>query len=190
MKFRKPAPISTREQRPAPVTAVNPLPTESVVLPFEDRAAFEAARNAFMQQFRPATDMELLLVEDVAAAHWRLRRAEHMQTTWMSAQLQKTTATDPVLALEAIMNSPAMRMLQRYEARERRAYESAWRKLTDLQKDRNKQHSSAPQPTRPAHQQPRERTSVAEGMPPGVIHEPSPPPAAHMNGHRPAASSQ
>src|SRR5579864_1893041 len=51
------------------------LRTEQVILPGEDPAEFEALRGALHDEWEPATLTRALLVERLAIAAWRLRRA-------------------------------------------------------------------------------------------------------------------
>jgi len=51
------------------------LRAEQVVLPGEDRAEFEAEKQAWLDDWRPRTHTRAVLVERAAVASWRLRRA-------------------------------------------------------------------------------------------------------------------
>ena len=51
------------------------LRAEQVVLPGEDPAAFEAEKQAWFDDWRPATHTRAVLVERAAIASWKLRRA-------------------------------------------------------------------------------------------------------------------
>jgi len=191
MKYRKPAPLSTRQPKSVAcvggdAVAAQPFSSNSVVLPFEDPAAFESMRNAFLEQFRPATAMEMLLIDDIAASRWRMLRVIGMQTAYTNAQLEKSSAGNPLLALESIMNTPTMRLLMKMEATERRAYESAWRKLTALQKERKKEER---RPSAAAQAASQPAAEPAERSWPSVQNEPTPPPlTSARNGHHSHAS--
>jgi len=50
------------------------LRSETVVLPHEDRAQFEALRDSYMESFQPADQPQHDLIETMAAARWRLNR--------------------------------------------------------------------------------------------------------------------
>jgi len=106
------------------------LTAKDIVLPSEDASAFEALHAALLAQWEPATDGELLLVDDMAAARWRIRRIDKVHTAHMAAAEQSGTG------LSEIHLADALRKFQKYAASERRIYESAWRKLTVIQKER------------------------------------------------------
>ncbi len=50
------------------------LTAKSVLLPGEDPAALKALADTFLDTHRPATDEEFLLVEELVANKWRIRR--------------------------------------------------------------------------------------------------------------------
>jgi len=106
------------------------LTAKDIVLPSEDASAFEALHAALLAQWEPATDGELLLVDDMAAARWRIRRIDKVHTAHMAAAEQSGTG------LSEIHLADALRKFQKYAGSERRIYESAWRKLTIIQKER------------------------------------------------------
>lgn len=51
----------------------------AALLPSEDRGEWEALLNALRNEWSPKTPTEDLLVEKMAAADWRRRRAEHFE---------------------------------------------------------------------------------------------------------------
>jgi hypothetical protein len=50
------------------------LTAASAVLPTEDRAAFDAHRRGFFDEYQPATPTESQLVMEIAETSWRLNR--------------------------------------------------------------------------------------------------------------------
>ena len=56
------------------------LRAEHVVLPGEDPAAFEAERQAWQNDWRPASHTRAVLVERATIASWRLRRCVRVET--------------------------------------------------------------------------------------------------------------
>ena len=48
--------------------------SQQVVLPFEDPTQFEAMHASLTKQLKPGTDLECMLVDEMAAAQWRQRR--------------------------------------------------------------------------------------------------------------------
>ena len=55
------------------------LCAEQVVLPGEDPAAFEAEKQAWFDDWKPATHTRAVLVERAAVASWKLRRATRVE---------------------------------------------------------------------------------------------------------------
>ena len=64
------------------------LCAEQVVLPGEDPAAFEAEKQAWFDDWKPATHTRAVLVERAAVASWKLRRATRVE----AARLYETAA--------------------------------------------------------------------------------------------------
>jgi len=106
------------------------------VLPFESQNEYNAMYDAFMAQFAPANFIERVIVEDIANAFWRIRRVKAAQISYMTEKLGPYVIPNPLLATAEIMLSKEMRLLHKYEASYRREYESAWRKLQAIQKER------------------------------------------------------
>jgi hypothetical protein len=85
--------------------------------------------------------MELDLVERLAAAQWRLRRAQRMEAAVMNAQrLEVDTVSGDVndLGFDAglMASLPTLAMLHRYEARLMRDYHACVKLLVQIQKER------------------------------------------------------
>jgi len=106
------------------------------VLPFESQNEYNAMYDAFMAQFAPANFIERVIVEDIANAFWRIRRVKAAQISYMTEKLGPYVIPNPLLATAEIMLSKEMQRLHKYETSYRREYESAWRKLQAIQKER------------------------------------------------------
>jgi hypothetical protein len=48
-----------------------PAPSKQIVLPGEDPAEYDTLRQSVLDQYQPAHETERLLVEELAAGHWR-----------------------------------------------------------------------------------------------------------------------
>jgi|SRR5579884_3410333 len=166
MKFRKPAPLSRTHEKPV---ANHRLPASAVVLRFEDAAQFEALRESLDEQLRPATALEEILVDDIASAKWRLRRAETCQDAYINSQLAAQPGEDPMALMEKIATDKTMRAFEKWAATHRRAYESAWRRLAALQKGRKKEERVETATEARAGAQPREHAAAPE-FPPVIGH--------------------
>ncbi len=55
------------------------LASGELIIPGEDRAAFEALLNDLLEEHRPANPTEELLVNEIAQAYWLAQRAIHFQ---------------------------------------------------------------------------------------------------------------
>ena len=122
------------------------LLAKAIVLRWESQELFEAFQRSYMERYQPADDAEYLLVEEIIAAKWRLRRlwaCENrllsFETDRMEADLKDKfenmdIATRVALAYkENCDNSRAMSNLQRHEARLSREARLADKQLRELQ---------------------------------------------------------
>jgi hypothetical protein len=141
------------------------LTAKQVVLSFEGASAFEAMRADLTCQLHPETGLEYMLVDDIAAAHWRFIRVETAQKDWYENETKSSGNPLPALMLE-----DAIRKFRRYASEYRRAFESAWKKLAALQKERRANERNEPNPP-PASQpkcrnepKPIHRTPLAERL--------------------------
>src|SRR5947209_16285861 len=111
----------------------------NVVLAFEDPAEFEAVRLDFHLQCLPATGLEYHYVDDLASLYWRLKRAERMVTCYTDREAYQHHSTDPMIAMSEVTLTPTVQRLLRYENGFRRAFESSWKRLKELQRPRMRQ---------------------------------------------------
>jgi hypothetical protein len=109
---------------------------QTVVLAWEDRREFDSLRNSHLARFRPVDHVEFMLVEEIVSAEWRMRRMELLIAYHIDREAYLHRSTVPLAALSDVMLSPEVAKLQRYENTFRRAFESAWKKLDALQKQR------------------------------------------------------
>ena len=112
--------------------------SQQVVLPFEDPAQFEAMHASLTKQLKPGTDLECMLVDDMAAAQWRQRRIEMVQNSYVQTNMAKTSeqVTD---FLASFVLGGDMRKFQKYAASYRRIFRDCWSKLVELQEIRKKE---------------------------------------------------
>ena len=90
------------------------LLAKQVVLSNEASGYFDCVIAQHIRRFGPADGVELGMIEEMAAAFWRLRRAWAIETSLMDQGVVSTLAASPQLAL-----------LHRYEARLHRMYKRA-----------------------------------------------------------------
>ncbi|HME07234.1 MAG TPA: hypothetical protein VKG25_09295 [Bryobacteraceae bacterium] len=97
------------------------LTSVKVVLPGENLADFQHLRHSLLKEYRPDTKTERLLVEEMAAAHWRLQRVRRHQD-----QAFGSGALDPKL----------LAILLRYETSYQRTFFKSLETLKKLQRER------------------------------------------------------
>ena len=124
------------------------LTSSRVVLKHESQAEFDELKNSFINRLKPADTLEHELVHEMAAARWRLRRIEAMESALFDKALEdqlENPEVDParaqMLAYVEVAESKAYRGLQRHQAQLRRAYEKAWKELELLQAQANSEET-------------------------------------------------
>jgi len=135
------------------------LNSATVVLPHEDRAAFERLRQSYFDRFQPADQFEADLVERLAATTWRLNRITQMETTLLDNErvrrrdqfhelFSNTTAEDEqAYAFErCATESHGLQLLLRYEIQFNRQFDRTLKQLQALQNNRPLPSAPAPQP--------------------------------------------
>ena len=112
------------------------LTSRQVLLPFEDPEEFAELRATFVDQLRPANPAERLIVEDITVAKWHMIRTDAAQKTYIQNELEKNPPEDPMVAASYYMLDDSIRKFRKYHAAYNREYESAWKKLAAMQKER------------------------------------------------------
>jgi hypothetical protein len=114
------------------------LLSQSVVLKNEDEKTFEALFYLLIERFSPVDDIEMSAIEEMASAHWRMRRVMAMERAILDAGILKHLGIDPAAQTAAVFCDPAtqatLALLQRYEARFQNMYNRALRSLAALRK--------------------------------------------------------
>lgn len=166
------------------------LCSRDVVLTNEDPAAWESVQTSFLQHWTPSDDMEILLVEEMAACHWKLIRAESMETALLNMEMdilapeiERTFKKIDEQSRQAISikslvdNSAVLAQLDRQQARLSRQFDRAWKRLDQLRKDRPAP-VIAPEPAI-VQNEPEPQPPVESSQNASVQNEPKPePPAA------------
>jgi len=129
-------------------------------LPFENNAEFHAVRDEFLGEHQPATPTELVQVEQMVTAFWRLRRIRATETAYLDREMQRNRADaehrygDPgsfdVLAYTYYRNDSdpgTLALLSRYEARLERSFYKA---LREIQRLKALRPQAQPEPQQPA----------------------------------------
>ena len=83
------------------------LLADIVVLSNEGAKAFEGVFQMLIERFSPVDDIELSAIEEMAAAHWRLRRVMSMERALLDTAILKTPDEDSAEQLAAAFSDPA-----------------------------------------------------------------------------------
>jgi hypothetical protein len=114
------------------------LLAQTVVLQDEDAGEFQAVFDGLVARFQPADDVELALVEEMAAAQWRKRRSWAIETAMMDGAAAGAKSNDPVArmthAFTTLAAGPELALMHRYETRQTRMYQRALHSLILLRK--------------------------------------------------------
>lgn len=109
---------------------------QTVVLQDEDAAEFQLTLDALVARFQPADDVELALVEEMAAAQWRKRRSWAIETSMMNAAAAGAKTSRPVdrmtHAFTTLAAGPELALMHRYETRQTRMFQRALQNLMML----------------------------------------------------------
>ncbi len=155
------------------------LTAKTIVLANESKAAFQILLESLAEEWNPAGDTEFLLIEEMAAAAWRQRRAWAIESSHFDLAMVKNEPaiqeqfdsidheTRTALAHKSLIEEGrALANIQRHEERLSRQYDRTLRRLMVLQQQRQaneaakKTHENnilqnnlstlAPQPKQPA----------------------------------------
>ena len=120
------------------------LTGQVVVMPNEDRAAYQRHLKSFTGDLAPVGPIETHLVQLLADTTWRLNRASALETNALNLHATGDSVID-VLSLAASLESQAkiLANLSIYTQRLTRQFERAITQLRDLQKSRRAEEKSA-----------------------------------------------
>jgi hypothetical protein len=112
------------------------LTSKQIVLPGEDAAQYDELRADMIATYAPANAVETVLVEEIAAASWRLMRARRHETLILRKIAGDDADADAAIA-GAFMETPKdLDRLTRYISTIERAFYRAMGKLEQVQKER------------------------------------------------------
>ena len=98
----------------------------TLLIPGEDSAAFEALRDALLQEHQPATETEEILVREMAQSYWLTQRAIRLQNECFTPEG---------------VDQRQLSLFLRYQTTHDRAFYKALNMLMRLQKERRKANS-------------------------------------------------
>ncbi|HLG98799.1 MAG TPA: hypothetical protein VKX49_20980 [Bryobacteraceae bacterium] len=126
------------------------LTAQTIVLPSEDPADYQRLLDGYLQQFRPAGQVELDLVHEIAAAKWRLNRLILIETQLLANSIEEIEQDhqdnyedgdedQPLTPVQALAKgfencSGSCSFLYRVQGRLERTYFRALKTLLQLQK--------------------------------------------------------
>jgi hypothetical protein len=145
------------------------LTSRTIVLANEDPAAWHRLLDSYLERFQPADPVEAHLLEQLAAAQWRIRRAWAIESATYDLEIAASDSyvrenfdqiDQPTRTAIAHRNltdqSRSLASIQRYEARLSREYHRALSELRALQQERRSrevpEHQSAAEPPAPDKQ--------------------------------------
>jgi hypothetical protein len=100
-----------------------------VVLENESGPCFDDLLTQHIERFAPADGVEFAMIEEMAAANWRMRRAWAIENRLMEKATRKQPPGDELSRMAAAFSelaaSPELSLLHRYEARLHRIYQRA-----------------------------------------------------------------
>ncbi|MBZ5617862.1 MAG: hypothetical protein LAQ69_03885 [Acidobacteriia bacterium] len=103
--------------------------SDCVVLPGESREGFEDVLTQHLERFCPVDDVEGGMVEEMAASHWRMRRAWAIENVLLEDELASAPGGDDLRRIAAAFRklaaSPELALLYRYETRLHLTYHRA-----------------------------------------------------------------
>jgi hypothetical protein len=109
------------------------------VLKCESTAEFRASLDQHLQRFGPLDNVETGIIEEMAFAYWRLRRAWAIEARLIDDGVDAQTSGDAVGRLTAsfsgLATSPQFNLLHRYETRLHRIFQRALQNLATLRND-------------------------------------------------------
>jgi hypothetical protein len=137
------------------------LSAKSVLLPAESHEQFQLLLDAHIQQFQPANDVEMDLVEAMAVARWRLRRIWAIETSLLANELERRAEDidDEFTEMSGedrlawvfqrlADGGQSLALLARYEGNLNRAFDRAFKQLNILH-SAPRQNEPKPEPASP-----------------------------------------
>ena len=130
------------------------LTAKQLIIPGEDPAEYEALRASLVQHYRPADEVELRMVENIAECQWRVRRLRAAEVAFYNRSIDEAMTDNPDLAPEEAMAlfftdkvyRQKMSLFLRYQSAVERAYDKAIKELQVERKRRAQLGEPAPAP--------------------------------------------
>jgi hypothetical protein len=98
-----------------------------VVMENESRAAFDALLAQHLDRLQPADGVEFGFIEEMVAAHWRMRRIWALETRIFENRVAAQPPGDELDRMAAaftdLANQPGLALMHRYETRSQCSYQ-------------------------------------------------------------------
>jgi hypothetical protein len=160
------------KQRSARNAVRHGLLANTVVLADEDPHEFRALVDSFVARLEPADDIELGLVEQMAAAWWRQTRSWAVENRIIDTAAAKAETPGPVdrltHAFTTLAPGPELALMHRYETRQSRMFQRALHNLLLLRKQ-NLPNEPSPISEQQAEPVPRKPVVLAENNFPDLL---------------------
>ena len=133
---------SEGKQRSSQNSLKHGLTSQTVVLPHESQDDFNELESSYRETYNPANAVQNDLLQEMVNARWRLKRIQEMEHAVIQKAIREQSELLPecapaaearALAYAELAESKSFRMLARYAAQLRRAYEKARKELLELQ---------------------------------------------------------
>jgi hypothetical protein len=135
-KSRTTVPIEPEAPAPSRDARRHGLLSRQILVGKESPAAFKELFDIFLARWAPVDDVELGLIEEMAASSWRLRRAWAMETDMLETAMETQTARSHLTRLAnafgELAAGPKLNLLHRYETRLHVMYQRALHNLIVL----------------------------------------------------------
>jgi hypothetical protein len=119
--------------------------TPGLLLKSESAEEYEAMRATLLATHKPAGPEETALVDQMAAARWRMLRFDQIEAGILDEEIDRQQTLSR--AFRALCDqSKALALASRYQSRQHRIHDSAYKTLRELQRIR-----LAQEPERPTH---------------------------------------
>ena len=121
---RSQGPITAEGKQRSSANAISyGLLAKCVVMENESGERFDELVTQYIERFAPADGVELGMVEEMAVAHWRMRRARAIENRLMEKALGNQPPGDEAARIAAA--TPGLNRIHRYEAHLHRIYQRA-----------------------------------------------------------------
>ena len=111
------------------------LTSSQVVLPHEDRAAFEDLKSSLIAEHQPIGQLEELFVSQLAETWWRCLRARRVETEYLS----RLAGDAAIAAAVTAEKDNAFAKMQRYVNAADRAFKKVLAQLREMQQARREE---------------------------------------------------